>query len=217
MRNCSAKLFALAVIVSLLTSAQAKQSEHAVRKETKTESKTLASPTVYEFSREVGPGRVVKQQIGKPGYVKKTYEVVFDGDKVVSKSLIKTEKVEPTPTIMAMGRKGYNGSRHVGLRLHCTRILEMTATGYDTSNRSNGGWGGRTSLGVKAGYGIVAVDPRLIKLGTLVFVEGYGFALAADTGGAIKGKRIDLCFESASMAEAIGRRKVKVHVFDSGQ
>jgi len=46
-----------------------------------------------------------------------------------------------------------------------------------------------------------------------VFVEGYGFALACDTGGAIKGKKIDLCMQERSAALKFGRRKVTVHVF----
>ena len=62
------------------------------------------------------------------------------------------------------------------------------------------------------GYGVVAVDPRVIPLKSLVYVEGYGFAIAADTGGAIKGKRIDLCYPSRAMAKRFGRRNVRVHL-----
>jgi 3D (Asp-Asp-Asp) domain-containing protein len=58
----------------------------------------------------------------------------------------------------------------------------------------------------------VAVDPRVIPLGSLVYVEGYGMGLACDTGSAIKGNRIDLLMASSSQANAWGRRKVVVHV-----
>lgn len=54
---------------------------------------------------------------------------------------------------------------------------------------------GYTRLGVKATKGIVAVDPSVIPLRTRIYVPGYGFALAADTGGGVKGKLIDLCFD----------------------
>jgi len=88
----------------------------------------------------------------------------------------------------------------------------MSASAYDTSQQTIPGGSGITATGVPAEYGIVAVDPRVIPLGTYVFIEGYGVALAADTGGAIKGNRIDLCFDSRSEALAFGRRKVKVHI-----
>jgi 3D (Asp-Asp-Asp) domain-containing protein len=54
----------------------------------------------------------------------------------------------------------------------------------------------------------------VIKLGTYVYVEGYGFAIAADTGGAIKGNRIDLCFNSRREALNFGRKTVKVHILE---
>jgi 3D (Asp-Asp-Asp) domain-containing protein len=68
---------------------------------------------------------------------------------------------------------------------------------------------------MRATYGLVAVDPRVIPLGTHLYVEGYGFALAADTGGAIKGNRIDLCYDSVAFANRFGRKKVRVHVLET--
>jgi uncharacterized protein YabE (DUF348 family) len=77
------------------------------------------------------------------------------------------------------------------------RKVRMLATSYNAPtagvSRSNP-WYGRTRLGRQAAKGIVAVDPRVINLGQTVYVSGYGVAVAADTGGAIKGRRIDLCF-----------------------
>ncbi len=71
-----------------------------------------------------------------------------------------------------------------------------------------------TATGARARYGIIAVDPRTIPLGTRVYVPGYGYALAADTGGAIKGNRIDLCFETVQEAIRWGRRSVTIIVLD---
>ena len=65
---------------------------------------------------------------------------------------------------------------------------------------------GRTYLGLKAERGIVAVDPRVIPLGARVHVEGYGEALAADIGSAIKGNRIDLCFRPIGRQAAMAER-----------
>ena len=71
--------------------------------------------------------------------------------------------------------------------------------------------GGTTAIGRRAGYGIVAVDPRIIPLGTKLYIIGYGFAVAGDTGGAILGHRIDLGFDSLHGALLFGRRDVTVY------
>jgi len=63
-----------------------------------------------------------------------------------------------------------------------------------------------------ARYGIVAVDPHVIPLGTRVFIPGYGTALAADTGGDINGARIDLCMEDYNSCMNFGRRDIDVYI-----
>jgi 3D (Asp-Asp-Asp) domain-containing protein len=60
------------------------------------------------------------------------------------------------------------------------------------------------------GYGVVAVDPSVIPLGTRMTIPGYGEGIAADTGGAIRGAVIDLWFPSAGQAAAWGRRTVTI-------
>ncbi len=93
------------------------------------------------------------------------------------------------------------------------QVLDMKATAYCPCSQCNYPWGGKPSaLGLPLGYGIAAVDPTVIKLGTRLYVEGYGEAIAADTGGAIKGNRIDLCFNTHSEALAWGIKNVKVYV-----
>jgi 3D (Asp-Asp-Asp) domain-containing protein len=67
---------------------------------------------------------------------------------------------------------------------------------------------------VKAKKGVAAVDDRVIPMGTRLYVPGYGFAVAADRGSAIKGHRIDLCFDTYAEAIRWGRRKVQVYVLD---
>lgn len=74
---------------------------------------------------------------------------------------------------------------------------------------------GRTALGVPVRKGVVAVDPRLIPLGTRLFVPGYGRALAADVGTAIKGRIIDLWMPSTAAARQWGRRTVTITVYPS--
>lgn len=72
---------------------------------------------------------------------------------------------------------------------------------------------GNTALGVPVRKGIVAVDPRLIPLGTRLHIPGYGPGLAADVGTAIKGRIIDLWFPSTAAARTWGRRTVTITVY----
>jgi 3D (Asp-Asp-Asp) domain-containing protein len=72
---------------------------------------------------------------------------------------------------------------------------------------------GKTASGLPVGKGIVAVDPRVIPLRTRLFVPGYGKAIAADVGTAIKGRIIDLWMPSTEEARAWGRRTVVITVY----
>lgn len=86
--------------------------------------------------------------------------------------------------------------------------VRMVATAYTPHCY---GCSGRTALGLRAGPGIVAVDPRVIPLGSRLYIPGYGFALAGDTGGDIVGDRVDLGFASYADAVRFGRREVTVY------
>ena len=76
---------------------------------------------------------------------------------------------------------------------------------------SDGNGDGITATGMVAQHGVVAVDPNVIPLGTRLYIPGYGEAIAADTGGAILGDRIDLCMDSYNEAMQFGRRYVTVY------
>jgi 3D (Asp-Asp-Asp) domain-containing protein len=94
-------------------------------------------------------------------------------------------------------------------------VLKMDATAYYWGPECIGpGATGNAASGVRAGYGIVAVDRTFIPLGTRLYVEGYGYAVAADTGSAIKGNRIDLCFDDYALARSFGHQMVDVYVLD---
>jgi len=80
--------------------------------------------------------------------------------------------------------------------------LTVSATGYAL--------GGITSTGLPVGWGVAAVDPSVIPLGTHMTVPGYGEAVAADTGGAVTGATIDLWFPTVAQANAWGRRTVTI-------
>ncbi len=96
------------------------------------------------------------------------------------------------------------------------RVLDIVATAYAPGPHDNGKWGSLTHLGTQVRPGIIAVDPRVIPLGSRVYIEfadGHGvYAVAEDTGGAIKGNRIDIAMWTVSEAYKFGMQKVKVHV-----
>jgi 3D (Asp-Asp-Asp) domain-containing protein/septal ring factor EnvC (AmiA/AmiB activator) len=86
---------------------------------------------------------------------------------------------------------------------------KMVATAYFS------GGDGITATGLRARKGVVAVDPRVIPLGTKLYIEGYGEAQAADTGGWIKGNRIDLCFDSLQECMVYGRRNIYIYLVEN--
>jgi 3D (Asp-Asp-Asp) domain-containing protein len=71
---------------------------------------------------------------------------------------------------------------------------------------------GITFTGTKVRPGVAAVDPEAIPLGSVLFVPGYGYARAEDTGGAIKGNRIDLYFENKEEAFRWGKKELDVEI-----
>ncbi len=99
------------------------------------------------------------------------------------------------------------------------RMLTMVATAYDPGPISTGKSPGHpaygiTATGMRAAYGVVAVDPRVIPLYSRLYIPGYGYAVAGDTGGDIKGNRIDLFYPTYSQAIAFGRRTVPVYILE---
>ncbi|HTQ11582.1 MAG TPA: 3D domain-containing protein [Fimbriimonadaceae bacterium] len=190
-----------------------REQDRSKKSDIKVEKKSIQPKVTYEFDRNVGRGRLVKAQDGAPGAVKRTYQVIYKNGKPVGKELIKEEVSLPRDKTYLMSRDGYPTSRGSFTR---TRILTMVATAYTDSPWENGG-STRASLGVPLRDGVVAVDPRIIPLGTKLYIEGYGFAYACDTGSAIKGNRIDLLLSSSAACSEWGRRVVKVHVLTAAR
>ena len=93
--------------------------------------------------------------------------------------------------------------------LHYTGVYTMEATAYLPTDGSGSGI---TATGIPARRGVVAVDPGVIPLGSRVYIPGYGVAIAADTGGAIRGQKVDLCMETYGECMNFGRRNIEVYV-----
>lgn len=109
----------------------------------------------------------------------------------------------------AKRKGGQSTKNNNGAPSKYSKVLTMEASAYSSQDPGNGNY---TATGSRLTKGIVSVDPNLIPLGTKLYVEGYGYAVADDVGGAIKGNRIDLAYDSRAEALQFGRQTVKVYV-----
>ncbi len=112
---------------------------------------------------------------------------------------------------------GAGGSSTTSPQIQARRKLTVIATAYGPNPIDNYPWSGDLCyVGVPLREGIVAVDPSVIPLGTHLYVEGYGYAVAADTGGAINGYHIDLLINKprSEILSDFGMRELEVWVVD---
>lgn len=169
----------------------------------------------YKMSSDVDPGKVKQGQAGQNGIREKRYQVYYKKGSAVKSNLLSNKVIkEPIDHVTYCGVR-LKGARSLPSRsgqYDRLRELSMVATGYSPKEGSKTG---RCATGMKAGYGVVAVDPRVIPLHSKLYIEGYGYAVAGDTGGAIKRNRIDLGHNSYHDAARVGRRKVHVYVLKS--
>ena len=147
----------------------------------------------------------------------------YAGDKLIKEEVIHVETlVKPVDQIFEEGTKDvFTNDRG---DFTARKAIKMVATAYEAGPRSTGkrpgdkGYG-ITASGARAKRGTVAVDPRVIPLGTKLYVKSltpgvpdYGFAIAQDTGGAIKGNKIDLFMNTVWECMQFGRRPVMVYI-----
>jgi len=99
------------------------------------------------------------------------------------------------------------------------QVLDIKATAYAPGPHDNDQWGNKTFIGSQVRPGIIAVDPNVIPLGSRVYIEypdGHGeYAIAEDTGGAIKGNRVDIAKWTVNEAQDFGIQNVKVYVVNT--
>lgn len=163
-------------------------------------------------TNELYAGETKVQQKGEDGEKRLTYKVTYTNGKESDRELVSEEITkEPVEKIVLVGTKPHaTFLKTASTPTSYKKVMTMTCTAYSA--------GGTTASGLPAKWGVIAVDPRVIPLGTKVYVETtdgkyiYGTAIAADTGGAIKGNIIDICVNTRKEAYAFGRRQVNVYI-----
>lgn len=154
--------------------------------------------TLYKISQQ---HKVSVANIQKWNNLKST--IIYPNQKL---RLVKSTQVAAKPVNKAPSRS--NGASvakefivsATAYTAYCNGCSGITRTGLNLRNNPN--------------LKVIAVDPRVIKLGTKVHVEGYGYAIAGDTGGAIKGKKIDVFMPNKSSAYQWGRKNVKITILN---
>ncbi len=188
-----------------------------VRSEVITKQAAINPKTEYRNDKNLERGKRKTLRSGKAGLAEHQIQMIYQDDILTKQITLSKKVIEPVINeLVAVGTKPIvrtlvtsRGSyRYVEARV-------MEATAYYPGPESCGKWAdGYTYTGKKAGYGVVAVDPKVIRLGTQLYIEGYGKAEAADIGGAIKGNKIDLCYETYQEALRFGRKKIKVYILE---
>lgn len=179
--------------------------------------KTITEDEVVPFAMESIPDETLGQgeeqiiQEGVNGRKKVTVNMISLDGQVIGKEVVSTSLVaEMQPLVRRVGTKE-TVTLNTGDISKYAEVFTMEATAYLPTD---GNGEGITKMGTVARYGVVAVDPNVIPLGTRVYIPGYGVAVAEDTGGDILGNRIDLCMEDYNSCMAFGRRTVPVYILE---
>ncbi|MDG5473840.1 ubiquitin-like domain-containing protein [Jeotgalibacillus sp. ET6] len=218
------------------------------------ESKNFAVETREDSDLTSGAEEVVQK--GEKGLVEKTYDIVLENGKEVSRKLASEKVVKEsinqvvsigtktvvaevpreTEAVQASSEKTESASQPVQTVATAASAPAATTTAVQAVNTSTdepeggkeltvsstaytascNGCSGITATGIdlkaNPGMKVIAVDPSVIPLGSKVYVEGYGLAVAGDTGGAIKGNKIDVFIPSKEEAYRWGNRQVKITI-----
>ena len=166
---------------------------------------------------EEGTEKVTQE--GKNGVLQITKKQYYYKGKVQKLEEVGREVIEePVDKIIEVGTKKKEEPKQTTAEAAGTidgmtfkKAINMVSTAYTPYDS---GCTGVTASGMAASKGVAAVDTSVIPFGTKLYIPGYGIAIAADTGGAINGNRIDLCYNTISEAYSWGRRNVTVYILE---
>ena len=160
------------------------------------ETEIIPQKTIYEDDPETEAGEEKVLDEGSDGKKVKIVKITYSKDgEEYDREIVSFETISPKD------KKVLRGTKIVWRDLETPdgvvkywKKMRVYATHYDSHCPGCNDW---TAIGMKAGKGVIAVDPKVIPLRSKIYVPGYGVAVAGDTGGAIKGNIIDLGFDDA--------------------
>jgi uncharacterized protein YabE (DUF348 family) len=189
------------------------------------ETETIPYTIQRKANKRMDEGTEKVIQPGQEGVLEKLYKVVIEDGREVSKQFL-SEKIllDPINMITEFGTV-LNHTTSRGDVVRYKKVMDMRATAYTASLKDTGKAPGHplfgiTATGMKARKGVIAVDPKVIPLHTKLYVEilgdtpDYGFCVAGDVGGAIKGNKIDLYYDSQDYVDRFGVKKVRVYILN---
>ncbi|MFC0014579.1 MULTISPECIES: G5 and 3D domain-containing protein [Allobacillus] len=205
-----------------------------VDKEKKTYDEIIPYNTKTESDDSLEKGKTRIVQKGKEGKKVQTFEITYKNGEEVFRELVSEEITEESqnrvvaqgtkePPKQTVAKKSSNNVQQTSAKSESTvktketnqeegQTMIVQATAYSTNNPSLSTHTA-TGIDLRSNPRVIAVDPSVIPLGSKVWVEGYGMAIAGDTGGAIKGKKIDIHFSSYEKAKSFGRKTVRIKVY----
>lgn len=159
----------------------------------------LPKKTVYKDNPEVEAGVDEVLEEGEDGKKTKIIAITYYEGKEYNREVTATENIPAKDKIISRGTKiVWRSLDTADGEIRYWKKIRVWATHYDSRCLGCNDW---TAIGMRAGKGVIAVDPKVIKMRSRVYVPGYGLAVAGDTGGAIKGNIIDLGFDDARTAD----------------
>lgn len=179
-----------------------------VEKKEVTELETISYETVIEKDSKLMAGDKEVKTKGVNGEKEVTYQVVYKDGVETNREMTRARTIsEPKNEVIVQGTGNIlTASRGNGSG---KKTISCSATAYSGHSSTSSG---RKPSRDKDGISTIAVDPTVIPIGSKVYVEGYGYAVAADTGGAIKGNKIDVYFNSSGECSSWGRKQVQVKI-----
>jgi|SRR3989344_3229560 len=163
-----------------------------------TTSAEIKFETEYKDDPETEAGTETITQEGQDGKKIATTKITYYNGEEFDRDIVDVKTEKPTSKIISRGTKiVWKTLQTPEGEIKYWKKMRVYATHYDSRCR---GCNETTAIGMRAGKGVIAVDPSVIKMRSQVYIPGYGKAVAGDTGGAIKGNIIDLGFEDARTA-----------------